>query len=212
MALVSSVGSVGCGYSLGLSDSGLDAYARSVDEICIESFHRGIEGEEEAEAIGEEGGWSGSKIEAEIRYAWADALVGQYRMLRELGPAPEKAGLMDRWARTSLQRAQLYRRIGDAWLESNSHREIGFEIHLRIAKLMADHLAEPLPFQVCGKPTSGNEHIPTGQLLGYAPLIYTAEFPLTSLPALRRVQGVYWRHHKAGRVVRRVPGSETVFI
>lgn len=214
LALVCSVGSVGCGYSFGLSDSGLDAYARDVDETCIESFQQGIEGEEEAEAIGQERGWSGSKIEAEIRYAWADALVGQHRMLRELGPAPEKAGLMARWARTSLQRAQLYRRIGDAWLESNSHREIGFEIDLGIAKRMADHLAEPLPFQVCGKPTSGDdpERIPTGQLLGYAPLIYTAEFPLTSLPALRRVKGVYWHHHIAGRVVRRVPGSETVLI
>jgi hypothetical protein len=69
LALVCSVGSVGCGYSLGLSDSGLDAYARDVDETCIESFQYGIEGEEEAEAIGQERGWSGSKIEAEIRYA-----------------------------------------------------------------------------------------------------------------------------------------------
>jgi hypothetical protein len=214
IACVCSIGSVGCGYSLGLSGSELDKYARNVDEICVESFHRGIEGEEKAEAIGEERGWSGPKIEAEIRYAWADALVGQYRMIRALGPAPEKAGLMDRWARTSLQRAQLYRRIGDAWSESNPHREIGSAIDLRIAKLMADHLAEPLPFQACGKPTSGNDHerIPTGQLLGYAPLIYTAEFPLTSLPALRRVQGVYWRHHVAGRVVHRAPGSETVLV
>lgn len=214
IALVCSIGSVGCGYSLGLSDSKLDAYARDVDEICVESFHRGIEGEEAAEAIGEERSWSGAKIEAEIRYAWADALVGQYRMITALGAAPAKAQLVDRWARTSLQRARLYRRTGDAWLESNSHREIGFEINLRIAKLMADHLAEPLPFQACGKPVSGNNHerIPTGQLLGYAPLIYTAEFPLNSLPALRRVMGVYWHHHMAGRVVHRVPGSETVLV
>lgn len=214
VALVCSIGSVGCGYSVGLFGSELDKYARSVDGACVESFHRGIEGEEEAEAIGEERGWSGSKIEAEIRYAWADALVGQYRMIKELGPAPEKAKLMDRWARTSLQRARLYRRVGDAWLESNSHREIGADIKLRVAKLMADHLAEPLPFAACGKPTSGSEHerIPTGQLLGYAPLIYTAEFPLSSLPALRRVRGVYWHHHVAARLVHRVPGSETVLI
>ncbi|MGH2975362.1 MAG: hypothetical protein ACRDLL_10930 [Solirubrobacterales bacterium] len=205
---------MGCGDSLGLLGSELDAYAHNVDEVCIESFHHGIEGEEKAEAIGEERGWSGPKIEAEIRYAWANALVGQYRMIRELGPAPEKAGLMDRWTRTSLQRARLYRRIGDAWLESNSRREIGSQINLRIAKLMADHLAEPLPFQACGKPTSSNDHerIPTGQLLGYAPLRYTAEFPLDSLPSLRRVRGVYWRHHIAGRVVHRVPGSETVLV
>lgn len=214
VAFVCSIGLMGCGFSLNLSGSELDAYARDVDEICIESFHRGIEGEEEAEAIGEEMGWSGPKIEAEIRYAWADALVGQYRMIAALGPAPEKARLMDRWARTSLQRARLYRRIGDAWLESNSHRAIGFGINLRIAKLMADHLAEPLPFQACGKPVSGNddERVPTGQLVGYAPLRYTAEFPLNSLPALRRVRCVYWRHHIAGRLVHRVPGSETVLV
>lgn len=214
IAAVGSIGLVGCGYAVGPFGSELDKYAQNVDQICVESFHRGIEGEEAAEAIGEERGWSGSKIEAEIRYAWADALVGQYRMLKELGPAPEKADLMDRWARTSLQRAHLYQRIGDAWLESNPHREMGSAIDLHIAKLMADHLAEPLPFQVCGKPTDGNdqERIPTGQLLGYAPLIYTAEFPLTSLPALRRVKGVYWRHHIAGRVVHRVPGSETVLV
>jgi len=214
IALVCSIGSVGCGYSLGLFGSELDKYARNVDEACVESFHRGIEGEEEAEAIGEAKGWSGPKIEAEIRYAWADALVGQYRMIRALGPAPEKTRLMDRWARTSLERARLYRRIGDAWLESNSHREIGFDIDLRIAKLMADHLAERLPFQACGRPISGKDHerIPTGQLLGYAPLIYTAEFPLNSLSALRRVRGVYWRHHMAGRLVHRVPGSETVLV
>lgn len=204
----------GCGYLSALSDSALDAYARDVDGICVESFNRGIEGEEEAEAIGEEAGWRGPKIEAAIRYAWADALVGQYRMIAELGPAPEKTGLMDRWARTSLQRARLYRRIGDAWLESNSDRVIGFGINLRVAKLMADHLAEPLPFRACGRPISGNddEQVPTGQLVGYAPLRYTAEFPLSSLPILRRVKGVYWRHHVAGRVVHRVPGSETVLV
>lgn len=214
VALVCSITVVGCGYPVGPLGSELDQYARNVDEICVESFHRGIEGEEEAEAIGEERGWGGSKIEAEIRYAWADALVGQYRMLRELGPAPEKAGLMDRWARTSLQRARLYRRIGDAWLKSNPRREMGSEIELNLAKVMADHLAEPLSFQICGKPTDGNndERIPTGQLLGYAPLIYTAEFPLNSLSALRQVRGVYWRHHIAGRVVHRVPGSETVLV
>jgi hypothetical protein len=202
---------MGCGY---LSGSGLDAYARHVDEICVESFDRGIEGEEEAEATGQEMGWSGPKIEAEIRYAWADALVAQHRMIAALGPAPEKARLMDRWARTSLQRARLYRRIGDAWLESNESRAIGFAIDLRIAKLMADHLAEPLPFQACGQPISGNgdEHVPTGQLVGYAPLRYMAEFPLNSLPDLRRVRGVYWRHHVAGRLVQRVPGSETVLV
>ena len=213
VALVWSISSAGCGYSVGPFGSELDKYAGNVDEICVESFHRGIEGEEEAETIGEERGWSGSKIEAEIRYAWADALVGQYRMLRELGPAPEMVGLMDRWARTSLQRSHLYRRIGDAWLESNSHREMGTHIQLP-RKVMADHLAEPLPFQACGKPTAGNDdgRIPTGQLLGYAPLIYTAEFPLASLSALRRVKGVYWRHQIAGRVVQRVPGSETVLV
>lgn len=213
IASVCSIGSVGCGY-LGLSGSELDAFARNVDEVCVESFHHGIEGEERAEAIGEERGWSGPKIEAEIRYAWANSLAGQYRMIRALGLAPEMAGLMDRWTRTSLQRARLYRRIGDAWLESNSHRALGFAINLRIAKLMADHLAEPLPFQICGKPTTGkeNERVPTGQLLGYAPLRYTAEFPLNSLPAIRRVRGVYWRHHIAGRLVHRVPGSETVLV
>jgi hypothetical protein len=211
-AVVCMATAVGC--SVGPFGSELDKYAHDADEICVESFHRGIEGEEKAEAIGEERGWRGSKIEAEIRYAWADALVGQYRMLRELGPAPEMAGLMDRWARTSLQRARLYRRIGDAWLESNPHREMGSEIELNLAKLMADHLAEPLPFQICGKPTDGTdeERIPTGQLLGHAPLIYTAEFPLNSLSALRQVKGVYWRHHVAGRVVARVPGSETVLV
>jgi hypothetical protein len=213
-ALVCAMTAVGCGYSVGPFGSELDKYAQNADEICVESFHRGIEGEEGAEAIGEEKGWSGSKIEAEIRYAWARALVGQYRMLRELGPAPEKARLVDRWARTSLLRARLYRRIGDAWLESNPRREMGSAVNLHIAKLMADHLAEPLPLQICGKPTGGNDHerIPTGQLLGYAPLIYTAEFPLNSLPALRRVRGVYWGHHIAARVVNRVPGSETVLV
>lgn len=206
---------MGCGYSFGLSGSEFDAYARDVDEICVESFHRGIEGEEKAEAIGEEMGWSGPRIEAEIRYAWADALVGQYRTITALGPAPEKAGLMDRWARTSLERSQLYRRIGDAWLESNSRRAMAFGTDLRIAKLMADHLAQPLSFQICGKPTSGEnpeDVVPPGQLVGYAPLRYTAEFPLDSLPPLRRIRGVYWRHQIAGRLVRRVPGSETVLV
>ncbi len=146
---------MGCGFSLNLAGSELDQYARHIDGICIESFHRGVDGEEKAEAIGDEMGWSGPKIEAEIRYAWADALVGQYRMIDAPGPAPGKGRLMDRWARTSLQRARLYRRIGDAWLESNSHRAIGFGINLRIAKLMADHLAEPLPLHVCGGPYPG---------------------------------------------------------
>jgi hypothetical protein len=209
-------GLMGCGYLAESSGLGLDAYAREVDETCIESYHHGVEGEEEAEAAGEEMGWSGPKIEAEIRYAWADALVGQYRMIAALGPAPEKAGLMNRWARTSLQRARLYRRVGDAWLESNSRREVGSDVNLRIAKLMADHLAEPLPFQICGKPTSGTENpddvVPPGQLVGYAPLRYTAEFPLDTLPALRRVKGVYWRHHIAGHLVQRVPGSETLLV
>jgi hypothetical protein len=216
IAVVCSIGLMGCGSSLNLAGSELDAYARDVDEICIESFHRGIEGEEEAETIGEAMGWNGPRIEAEIRFAWAEALVGQYRMIAALGPAPEKAGLMDQWARTSLERARLYRRIGDAWLESNSRRAAAFDTDLRIAKLMADHLAQPLPFQACGKPTSGTENpedvVPPGQLVGYAPLRYTAEFPLESLPALRRIRGVYWRHHVAGRVTHRVPGSETVLV
>jgi len=213
-AFFCSIGLMGCGFSLNLSGSELDAYARDVDEICIESFHRGIEGEEKAEAIGEEMEWSGPRIEAEIRYAWADALVEQYRMIAALRPAPEKAALMDRWARTSLQRARLYRRVGDAWLESNSRKKAAFGTDLRIAKLMADHLAEPLPFQACGQPISGNEddRVPPGQLVGYAPLRYTAEFPLDSLPALRQVRGVYWRHQIAGWVVRRVPGLETVLV
>jgi hypothetical protein len=32
------------------------------------------------------------------------------------------------------------------------------------------------------------------------------------MPALRQVKGVYWRHQVAGRLVRRVPGSETVLV
>jgi hypothetical protein len=216
VALVGSIGSIGCGYSLGLSGSEFDEYARDVDEICVESFQRGIEGEEKAEAIGEGMGWGGPKIEAEIRYAWADALVGQYRMIAALGPAPDKAQLVDRWARTSLERARLYRRIGNAWLESNSRRAMALGTDLRIAKLMADHLAQPLPVQICGKPTSGTENpedvVPPGQLVGYAPLRYTAEFPLSALAAVRQVSGVYWRHQIAGRLVRHVPGSETVLV
>ncbi len=201
------IGLAGCGSS--------DTYARDVDEICIGSFQRGIEGEEEAEGIGEEVGWSGAKIEAEIRYAWADALVGQYQEIAALGPAPEQAELTDRWSRTSLERSRLYRRIGDAWLES-SPRRAAFETDLRVAKLMADHLAQPLPFQICGKPTTGTENpedvVPPGQLVGFAPLRYTAEFPLDSLPDLRKIRGVYWHHRIAGRLVRRVPGSETVLV
>lgn len=214
IAFIFCIGSTGCGRDLNLSGSKLDAYARDVDGICVESFNRGLEGEEEAEAIGEEMGWSGWKIEAEIRYAWAKTLVGQYQLIEALGPAPEKAGLMDRWARTSLERARMYRWIGDAWLKSGLDGATGPETDLRIAKIMADHLAEPLPFEACGRPTSGaeDERIPTGQLLGYAPLIYTAEFPLTSMPALRRAKGVYWRHHVAGRLIRRVPGSETALV
>lgn len=79
---------------------------------------------------------------------------------------------------------------------------------------MADHLAQPLPFRICGKPIPDNDEdsVPTGQLVGYAPLRYTAEFPLDSLPALRQVVGVYWRHHVAGRLVQYVPGPETVLI
>jgi len=205
----------GCGSSPGLPSSNLDAYARDVDEICVESFQRGLEGEEEAEAIGEEMGWSGSRFEAEIRYAWADSLVGQYQEIDALGPAPEQAELMDRWARTSLERSRLYRRIGDAWLEA-SPRRTALETDLRIAKLMADHLAQPLPFQICGKPTTGTENpedvVPPGQLVGYAPLRYTAEFPLDSLRDVRTIRGVHWRHQIAGHLVRRVPGSETVLV
>jgi len=216
IAVVCSISLMGCGFSLNLAGSELDAYARDVDEICVESFQRGIEGEERAEARGEEMGWDGPKIEAEIRYAWADALVGQYRTITALGPAPDKAGLADRWARTSLERARLYRRIGNAWLESNSRGAMAFGTDLRIAKLMADHLAQPLPFQICGKPTSGTENpedvVPPGQLVGYAPLRYTAEFPLNALAVVRRVSGVYWRHRIAGRLVRHVPGSETVLV
>jgi hypothetical protein len=213
LAVVCSIGLTGCGFSLTLTDSELDAFARDVDEICVESFHRGIEGEEEAEEVGEEMGWSDPRIEAEIRYAWADALVGQYRMIAALGPAPEKARLMNRWARTSLERSRLYRRVGDAWLESSSRR-VASETDLRIAKLMADHLAGPLPFRACGRPISGNEddRVPPGQLVGYAPLRYTAEFPLHSAPLLRRVVGVYWRHQVAGRLVRQVSGAETVLV
>jgi hypothetical protein len=204
----------GCGATLSPFGSERDAFARDVDGICVESFRNGLEGEEAAEATGEAMGWSGARIEAEIRYAWADALVGQYRMIAALGPAPEKAGLMDRWARTALERARLYRRIGDAWRESDERRAVGYGIDLRVAKLMADHLAEPLHLRVCGRPTDGSEseRVPTGQLVGYAPLRYTAEFPLRSLPALRRIEGVYWRHRVAARMVRAVPGSETVLV
>jgi hypothetical protein len=216
LILACSIALAGCGASSYLTGSDFENYAHEVDGICVESFHRGVAGEEEAEALGEKLGWTGPKIEAEIRYAWANALVGQYRLIAELGPAPEKAQLMDRWARTSLERARLYRLIGDAWLESNSRKESGLGVALRIAKLMADHLAQPIPFQICGKPTSGAENpddvVPTGQLVGYAPLRYTAEFPLDSQAGLRRVKGVYWRHHVAGRVVRSVPGSETVLV
>lgn len=214
IALACGVGSMGCGSSFSLSGSELEVYAHEVDEICVESFRRGIDGEEEAEAVGEARGWKGPRIEAEIRYAWADALVGQYRMIAALGPAPEKAALMDRWARTALERARLYRRIGDAWLESSPRRG-DLETDLRIAKLMADHLGEPLPLRICAKPISGEnpeDVVPPGQLVGYAPLRYTAEFPLHSLPALRRVEGVYWRHRVAARLVRYVPGSETVLV
>lgn len=214
VALLCFIGCTGCGVSLDLAGSELDAYARDVDEICIESFHRGIEGEEEAEAIGEEMGWSGPRIEREIRYAWADALVEQYRAIEALGPAPEEARLMERWARTSLERARLYRRIGDAWLEKNSDRA-DRETDLRVAKLMADHLAQPLPLQVCGKPIpeeNPEDVVPPGQLVGYAPLRYTAEFPLKTAPMVRRAKGVYWRHQVAGRLVRHVPGSETVLV
>lgn len=215
VGLVFFTGLAGCGSSLGLPGSNLDTYARDVDEICVESFQRGLEGEEEAEVIGEEMGWSGAKFEAEIRYAWADSLVRQYQEIAALGPPSEQAELMDRWARTSLERSRLYRRIGDAWLEE-SPRRTDLETDLRVAKLMADHLAEPLPFQICGKPTTGTENpedvVPPGQLVGYAPLRYTAEFPLDSLPDLRKIRGVYWRHQIAGHLVRRVPGSETVLV
>jgi hypothetical protein len=214
VALASCLVLMGCGSVLDLTRSELDAYAGDVDRICVESFQDGIEGEEDAEETGSEMGWSGPRIEAEIRYAWADALVGQYRKIAALGPAPESAALMRRWARTSLERSRLYRRIGDAWLESDRRRAAAFDTDLRVAKLMADHLAQPLPLRICGRPTTGEdpERVPPGQLVGYAPLRYTAEFPLRSAPVLRRAVDVYWRHRVAGRVVRRVPGSETVLV
>jgi hypothetical protein len=207
----------GCGVwvdARSLFGSDLERFAREVDRICVESFHRGIEGEEDAEARGEELGWSGPRIEREIRYAWADALVDQYRRIEELGPAPERPALMERWARTSLERARLYRRVGDAWLQAGPRRAASLGTDLRVAKLMADHLAGPLPFRACGRPVSGDEQerVPTGQLVGYAPLRYTAEFPLESAAALRRVVGVYRRHRVVGRLVRSVPGSETVLV
>lgn len=116
LASICVLGALGCG-PVALGGSDLEAFAHEVDGVCVDSFHRGIEGEEEAEAAGEELGWSGPRIEAEIRYAWADALVEQYKSIAALGPPPEKAALMERWARTSLERSALYRRVGDAWLE-----------------------------------------------------------------------------------------------
>lgn len=212
-----SAGLGGCGAIFSLGGTELDRFAEDADRICVESFNRGIEGEEAAEELGEERGWPGSRIEAEIRYAYTDSLTEQYERIAALGPAPEKAGLMRRWNRTGLERARLYRRVGDAWLESNAQRQIGSKIELDLAKVFADHLAEPIPFRACGQPIGSQksfwrERIPTGQLLGYAPRIFVTELPLSSAPTLRRIDSVYRHGHVVGRVVRRVPGSETVLI
>jgi hypothetical protein len=212
-----SAGLVGCGGFLGLGGSEFDRFVEDADRICVESFNRGIEGEEFEEELWKERGWTDARIEAEIRYAWADALVGQYENIAALGPAPEKPALMRRWNRTALERARLYRRVGDAWLESNERQKLGFGIFLRLAKLRADHLAEPISFRACGQKIGQEksfwrERLETGQLLGYAPRIFVTEFPLSSASTLRRVVSVYRHGHVVGRVVRQVPGSETVLV
>lgn len=209
-----SAGLVGCRSFTALGGSEFDVFVEDADRICVESFNRGIEGEEFAEELWKEQGWTNARIEAEIRYAWADALVGQYEGITALGPAPERAGLLRRWARTSLVRAKIYRRMGEAWLAADERRQFGTAANLQLAKVLSDHLAEPIPFRACGRPTDGSsaERLPTGQLLGYAPRTYTAEFPLASAPALKRVVTVHRQGRAVGTVTRRVPGSETMLV
>jgi hypothetical protein len=189
------------------------AYGAAADHVCALNYQRGNIGETRVEQIAKRHHWPAPKTEAEIRYAWADALQAQYRMLAALGPPPREAALMRRWRETSRLRSTLYRRGGDAWAVSDKHRAGVLWSKLALAKEKADQLAQRLPFHACGTPLgSFGVHPGRRQLVRHPAVIYSAKLPLTQRDLVRKGLGVYWYHHVAGRVVDVVPGATSLLI
>jgi hypothetical protein len=186
-------------------------YTSRADQICLLNFHRGLRGERAVEQQAKTRRWRESEVEARIRYAWADAMEAEFRMIQALGQPPVQATLFRRWHKTALERSRIYDRWGDAWAASNRALEAGIQTKLDLAKTKADQLAQRLPFRVCGTPANFKQ--PDRQeLLRDPALLYTAELPLGNRGLLHKGLRVYWLHHVAGRVVDQAPGAATMLV
>lgn len=195
--------------------SPLIAYAHQADRICYASYQLMNANQERSEQLKRRRGWTNRATEGAIRYGFAHGMLNQYRMLRELGPAPRMAGVMKRWTRTALERARLQRAIGDAWLNGEAERASELILEVALAKEKADVLAERLPFRTCGTPEDHSMFTPTRrEQIADPPQDYSARIASTRKTRLlvKRETKVYIRHQVVGKVTDVVRGEDTLFI
>jgi hypothetical protein len=127
-------------------------FAAAVDIACACAFSYGQAWERQAELTSRGEGWSGPETEAAIRYSWANSLEWQYETIRALGPPPSRTHRFDRWVDTVLRRSELYRAIGRKWEDGGADGVQAKVNWLHYEKIVADEIAAPLPFRVCGRP------------------------------------------------------------
>ena len=127
-----------------------DAFAARADRTCWLGYSEGIEQERATDGVAREAGWGSRETEAAIRFSWADVLRREYHQMLALGSPPSRASRFERWRETILRRSHLYADVGRAWLTGRSRAVDDALAWLNTAKLQADRLAGPLPFEICG--------------------------------------------------------------
>jgi hypothetical protein len=127
-----------------------DGFARLADLTCWERYSEGIQNERETELIARHNGWSRNETEAAIRFSWADVLRRQHRQIVALGPPPSRIARYERWRAMILRRARLYKDEGHAWLDGGPGSVQRAADWVNSMKFIADQLAGPLPFEICG--------------------------------------------------------------
>ena len=127
-----------------------DAFAYRVDCACLAGYHGGLAEERRVERLAKVRGWTAHEAEAAIRYSWANVLLAEYDQIRALGLPPSRKQRFVKWRASVLRRSRLYRRVGDAWATGKGLAIQRQNDWLHMAKLKADEIAGPLPFEVCG--------------------------------------------------------------
>ncbi len=179
-------------------------YAERADQICLSSAWLADRETEEAKQIGLAHHLSYREREGAQILAYAHGMSSQYKRLKKLGPAPQFAGVMREWVKTSRERAMLQRRRARAWLYGHGKDRALAYSKLSAAKERADIIAQRLPFHICGTPEGPPQKFTLAELREDPPRLYVGRRPVKDRSLVHVGTKVYWGPHSSGHVAGKV--------